>query len=353
MASEAFEEAEVSLGDERDDGLAGPESGLVRNYELPATVERQAILTPINRDNVHTFSGAIYSEAAKLVPHSQRLVGRARKPENPSLLEGPTPTRRLEGRSLFAGILFRNFGHFLLESTSRLWALASLDYRPERLVYHAFTPDAAEQLKNTSSDGYISSLLRAVGYRPEDIDVVVDEPAILDEVVVPQSTVALNGYVHPRFVDFFDRVVESLDLSNAQTGTDSRRIYLSRSLLKGKKRHAENEREIEQVAVNAGFEVVHPQRIPFREQVALMQGAEVVSGCDGSAMHLTVFARPGTRVLCFDARRGTTQRTIEAVRGLQGICIKARAETHPGKWKRLHAWTADLEVVRQAFSKVG
>ncbi len=334
--------------------LAGSQSELVRDYDLPVTIEREAMVLPIVRGGPRAISGAVYDRSGKLVSHSQRIGG-GREERNPDVLQRPASTFRVEGRSLFGGILFRNFGHTLLEGTSRFWSLAAMDQRPERIVYQASTPDVSDVLRNMRPDGYMSIMLKLAGYTTKDVVLVVDQPALCDELVVPQTALAISKFVHPRFGQYFDQVLDQMKLDGPDK-TGARRIYLSRSLLRGKKRRAENELEIEQLAVAAGFEIVHPQNLPFEKQIALIRGADVVAGCDGSAMHLTIFARPGTRIVCFDSRAGTTQRMIEVLRHLEGIRISAMSGVQKMvgaggmQRKRIQTWTADLGVVRKAFA---
>jgi capsular polysaccharide biosynthesis protein len=45
-----------------------------------------------------------------------------------------------------------------------------------------------------------------------------------------------------------------------------------------------------------GFEIFDFGELPFKEQITLMRGAEVVVGPDGSNLWLTFFARPDTRI---------------------------------------------------------
>ena len=327
---------------------------LVREYDLPVTVEREAVVMPIVRGGPRQLSGAVYDRDGRLVPHSQRIGG-GREEQNPDVLTKPASTFRVEGRSLFGGILFRNFGHTLLEGTSRFWSLAEMDERPARIVYQASTPDVSEVLGSMRPDGYFSIMLNLAGYTTRDVVLVVDQPALCDELVVPQTALAISKFVHPRYGQYFDQVLDRLQLDGPER-TGPRRLYLSRSLLRGKKRRAENEPEIERLAVAAGFEIVHPQTLPFEKQIALIRGADVVAGCDGSAMHLTIFARPGTRIVCFDSRAGTTQGMIEVLRRLEGVRISAMSGVQKmvgagGKQrKRIQTWTADLDVVRKAFA---
>lgn len=71
------------------------------------------------------------------------------------------------------------------------------------------------------------------------------------------------------------------------------RVFLSRSL--GKRPY--NAAEIERIAVDAGFDLVFPERLTFREQVQMMHDADCVVGPTGAAWANALFMRPGSRSL--------------------------------------------------------
>jgi len=45
------------------------------------------------------------------------------------------PVETLKGRYLFAGQLWYHFGHYMVESLSRLWALDHLDEKPDGIIF--------------------------------------------------------------------------------------------------------------------------------------------------------------------------------------------------------------------------
>lgn len=65
------------------------------------------------------------------------------EPEFPQM---DTPPERLEGRWLFGGLFYGHFGHFLCETTSRLWALdkvgpiAGIVFYPKQKLTHGAAP---------------------------------------------------------------------------------------------------------------------------------------------------------------------------------------------------------------------
>jgi hypothetical protein len=68
-----------------------------------------------------------------------------------------------------------------------------------------------------------------------------------------------------------------------------KKIWLSRSSHLGG--GLLDERELEPHLRALGWEVVHPQFLPLRRQVALIASSARVAGLDGSAFHTTLLAR--------------------------------------------------------------
>lgn len=80
---------------------------------------------------------------------------------------------------------------------------------------------------------------------------------------------------------------------NPLPGPPSPKIFLSRSRWGLRMRDFADRDTIDQHMIRRGYRVVHPQDLAVREQIALMQGARIVVGEDGSALHNVAFCRPG------------------------------------------------------------
>ncbi len=83
-----------------------------------------------------------------------------------------------------------------------------------------------------------------------------------------------------------------------QVEVQSRRVFLSRR--NTRHRRLTNIDEIEEIARGRGFDVYYPEDLGFRDQLRLVRGATHIMGPEGSAFFLVLFARPGTKVCCFD-----------------------------------------------------
>jgi capsular polysaccharide biosynthesis protein len=317
----------------------------VREFDLPLVSIQNALVTDIRRpkDRLRraSFVGGVYDSSGTLVGHSERRVAPGRKPDNPQCLTLPA-ARRIPGRAFFGGILFRSFGHCLIETMSRLWAVAELREPTDRFVFQAWGRGCTPQLFDRP---YVRFMLEALGIDTEKCELVADEPIICEELIVPASTIVVNGYVHPRFIETYDRILAAHGLAPESM----RRIYLTRGGLDRDHRHAANEGEIEALLMTQGFTVLRPENLPFDQQVRIMQGAEVIAGTDGSAMHMVAFARPSAKVLAFEGRVSANQYAVEAARGVDAVHVLANAGPRPNQAPDGSSWIADLDRVQEGL----
>jgi capsular polysaccharide biosynthesis protein len=123
-------------------------------------------------------------------------------------------------------------------------------------------------------------------------------------------------------------------------------VYLSRSHLNPRrKRLAKNETAVEAFLVKHGFTVIHPQELPIPDQVAIMRNAEAIAGCDGSGLHMSAFARPGTKLLAIDSRTVPNQFLIDQARGLDSLHVLAVREALD---ERSASWRIQIRKVKAA-----
>ena len=59
------------------------------------------------------------------------------------------------------------------------------------------------------------------------------------------------------------------------------------------------------------------------DQVAVLRNAKVIAGCDGSALHMSAFSRPGTKLLAIDSRTVPNQFLVDQARQLDALHVLA------------------------------
>lgn len=188
---------------------------------------------------------------------------------------------RISGRFLYGGWLRPHFGHFLFESTARLWALDQAGQIDGIL----FLPFLRGNVRRTAKQH--AGFLRILA---GDVPLVFAEtPTIAEELIVPGLGFGYGQAA--RGSEAYRRMMRARVAQAAEPGR-ARRLYISRSALIEKRGGVFAETRIEALMEANGYMVVHPQRLPIDEQLALYRGAERVVALDGSALHMAAYALP-------------------------------------------------------------
>ena len=195
----------------------------------------------------------------------------------------------LPGAHLFAGHFRRHFGHFLVESTARLWAL---DYIKEPLASIIYLPYR----------GTVAPIERAIEaqapfFRLLGINTLVKTYGgvlRVERLYVPElgfgwselyaGTPAYRAFMQGR-----------LNAAVAAEGSD--RLYISRARLNAQRGGILGEVVLEENLARQGYEIFHPEKHPLEVQIARYKAARQIVALDGSALHLTAYVlRPASQV---------------------------------------------------------
>jgi hypothetical protein len=190
-----------------------------------------------------------------------------------------------------------NYSHWLLDCLARALLFGPLD-DGSRLY---LTPPLSRWQRET---------LELIGLGEERILEWKPRRPCRFEEVIAVSRAMMNVYT---LVPAAIGVLSAL----AQPVSSRRRIYSSRA--RAHHRHITNEAEVVQVLERHGFEVVHPESLPIKEQIELFAGAETVIGVHGSGLTNTIFSPPGARVIELQPE-GLAYGENAVVRTLAGIC---------------------------------
>jgi len=206
------------------------------------------------------------------------------------LLHDEDAKRRLNATAvLLTGPGHRGYGHWLVDFLPKLFVVKAAGIDPLAVSY-VVPGDVPE---------FALRWLHLVGIS-EDLIERYDPYAEIVEVanlIVP-TPMRTGGRAHPLLRD---AAAYLGDLLNRRQGPDRPdrgpdRIFLSRPNVPGLDRMLVNRAGIERIAEAAGYTIVHPERLPITDQVAIFRGASHVAGEYGSAMHGTIFARADVSV---------------------------------------------------------
>ncbi|MBT9290112.1 glycosyltransferase family 61 protein [Prosthecodimorpha staleyi] len=274
-----------------------------------------------------TYASAVYDRHGFVVPISaRRTESLAFAPEaiDPAQF---VPIRVIRRPAVYGGLIYPQFGHNLLELPGRLWACPDPgDRRP--VVFHQVQSPANRMDESWS---YLGPLLLAAGLGRRRI-VVVRGPMLCEDLLVPQPTIAISQSIRAGFHDVYRRIVRRMPLPPVEA---HRRIYLSRSRFTPTRPTPVNERALEaRLAEALGFKVIYPEELSVERQIAHIRNAEIVAGLDGSALHMALFARPGTMVISLATRLLVNQAVIDFAAELRGRHIDiGGVPDEPSDWR--------------------
>jgi capsular polysaccharide biosynthesis protein len=221
---------------------------------------------------------------------------------------------------VFAGFGIDVYGHFIIETLPRLMTalrvLAGADERPAFLLDSAAPAWLREALHNVFA-------IPAADMVPFDR---FADRIVLRRAIIP-TLASFDGAYHPYAGSVFEQVA---DMAGARAARlDVRRVYLTRvfhSMRPGAARRCVNGPALAAIAASEfGFSIVAAETLPWRAQVALCAGADMIAGDYGSALHNAAFAGAGTRVAAIGLR-ALDQSYLGALRGHRNAYLRVAGE---------------------------
>ncbi|MBV0891358.1 glycosyltransferase family 61 protein [Paracoccus sp. Z118] len=188
--------------------------------------------------------------------------------------------QELSGTWIFGGIAYGHFGHFLLESLSRMWALSQIEGEVDGIV---FTPKFRRLNTAKVMKGF-SPLMGALGIAVPTRSTTV--PLRVERLYVPRQGIGMGG-LSLGTAKFREHVRQNAGKYIEAKG--AQRIYISRSKLPPMRGGLIGESILEELLAAEGYEMFHPQRHPAEEQIAQYKAAKDIIAVDCSPLHLVAY----------------------------------------------------------------
>ncbi len=214
---------------------------------------------------------------------------------------GPVPEPEgdpIPGTWIFGGMLYNHFGHFLLESTGRLWARAHVGERQDGELF-LLKQRVARPNRFIRPMRPMLTLFGARRKRSKGAIV----PVRVERLVVAPQAFGTGDMAagSPEYRSFMRR-----RLKRRVTAEGPERIYISRTRLYSKRGRYFGEAQLETLFQAEGYRIFHPQEHSIAEQAAQYKAAKIIVSSDCSALHLAAFfAEEGNRVAIVLRRPGT------------------------------------------------
>ncbi|NTF11099.1 glycosyltransferase family 61 protein [Agrobacterium rubi] len=201
------------------------------------------------------------------------------------------PIKTLTGGDfLYIGSLNPHYGHFIVNSLSRLWPLqVDKSFKKMTLVCHApANRDAWEKIH------FATMMVRGLGIDWDDI-LFISEPTLIHQVFVPDQSIIEQTLVYPVFGET-GKLIGKQHWGHINSRKEP--LYISKTRLKSGVGHIQDENVIEEKASRAGFRVIYPETLTFSEQIKALSEHQIIAGTLGSGFHTSLFAPSNKTLIC-------------------------------------------------------
>ncbi|RLA45882.1 MAG: hypothetical protein DRQ97_08895 [Gammaproteobacteria bacterium] len=199
--------------------------------------------------------------------------------------------QNVESAHLISAPGFGVYGHWLVDTVSRLHFLSKrCNPSHSRICCPPMAPWGIQMCDIFGldlSDHIRLSEEKAIRVRNLDLFSCIKSSRVLDSASANAAWDVLRG---------------AFSTKDARDKLAPVKIYVSRARL-GSDRKMQNAIDIEGYFRKLGWHVIHPEELSLQEQATIFSRATVIVGDDGSALHNSIYSRPGTTILCLDFHR--------------------------------------------------
>ncbi len=296
----------------------------------------------VQRAGVYTAEDKFVPQASMWRGVKQTLIPLSRRPET---------VTTLRGRWIWGGVFYPHFGHFLMESMSRLWAVHRAEGKIDGILWIPKGPYLPEDLKTFQKD-----LLRL--FRVDLPIQIARAPTLVECLIVPGPGTGIGDISFG--TDIFRHSIDEYFAHDIPADGHSK-IYVSRSGLGIQGSGILGEEAIDRAMEADGYAIIRPESLSIEQQIAAYKAADLAVFADGSAAHLyAMVARNPQRSAIILRRKHWNSPIIKQVRGFTGseaILIDAvhtvwEIRDDP-TWLSLYWAALDLEQVGKQLRKAG
>ncbi len=197
---------------------------------------------------------------------------------NSKFIENVIPVRTIDN-AYYGGMKINHFGHFMLESLSRLRNVK--ESRQKNIIW--LNLNAKKDFSFWQKDMF--KILGLDNYN----HIVINEPTLIKSITIVKPGYVTSDYFLKEHSNFLS-IIES-------TPKIGKKIWISKANIEG---GWINESEVEQYLKNDGWEIYHPELDCIENQIRKLASAEIISGIEGSGFHTLIFVKnPKCKVKIF------------------------------------------------------
>lgn len=237
---------------------------------------------------------------------------------NPGRIGGIYPMEAPESRTetvVFCGYLYQHWGHFLVESTSRLWYLLKNDSAADKYVFFL-----DENMPRTIG-GNFREFLELLGIW--DKCEFITSPVRYQKVIVPEPAYLCMQYWSEEYIAVFDAAARNVVENPAWEKPD--KIFFTRSHFAKDSGYEFGMDALDHFFRKNGFSVLAPEKMSLSQMIFTIRNAETVATISGTLPHNMLFGNSGQKLVILERLviNVDHQVCVDRMRSLNAIRIDA------------------------------
>lgn len=213
---------------------------------------------------------------------------------------------------VYIGFMRGHYGHFLVDSAVRLWALCEEECAGKKLLitFEEVTPFIIELFDYLEVDKTRFLLPK--------------RPTRFRSILVPELSYFPCTYIAEEYLSPFNEVVKKVNLDKPIYD----KLYLSRIHFSQGKREL-GEKDIQDIFEKNGYKVLYPEELSFQEQVWYYKNCKTIVTTNGTIAHNILFAPDRTELIIlnrFNKWENTHQRAINLIKNIRDRYVNVYVE---------------------------
>ncbi|MCR5846606.1 MAG: glycosyltransferase family 61 protein [Lachnospiraceae bacterium] len=248
-------------------------NGYILPYKrIPLTRER------VSRD---VYAGGVLDSNGKFITGTERRKGDGVMAYECKEAYDFLPEEVIESDEtvIFGGEIIKAFGHCITDSLTRLWFLAE---NPQRYKI-VFCKDIQKPIPET-----FNLVMKSLGIEDNQWEVCENITRYANVIVPDQGWLLYYGYS-----DKIAKLYDKISCNMIATQHFSKKIYLSRTRFE--KKDCFGEMYFENFYKKLGYEILYPEQLLLKDQIAAIRNATDVACTAGTLSHLLLFAKEKTK----------------------------------------------------------
>lgn len=190
----------------------------------------------------------------------------------------------------YCGYLMHQWGHFLLDSLTRVWYCLEHDNEIEKYVF--FT----EENNEVQLSGNYVELFKLLGIW--DKVEFINKPVRFSKVIIPERGFVGGKYFAKIFLSVFDNISAKAKVDESWEKYD--KIYFTRNQYKKSLNADIGFEMLDDYFQKNGFQLIAPERLTLSQLIYIIRHAKVVASGSGSVSHNMLFANHNQKLLLLE-----------------------------------------------------